>query len=174
MSASITSLGYIAENETKNYGSFNKVDSGSLSLSAQPRVLSQVLSPSVPDSLANSTETEIAATSSNLSSVAGVSRSGGTFTVATAGVYLFNATVVFATNATGIRAAYWRTSTSSNSVYGRQQVPACTGAETMLNVTAIVNLAAGGAVTLYGYQTSGGALQVNVTLPAAMSCYKLS
>ena len=75
-----------------------------------------------------------------------------------AGKYLFVATIVFATNATGNRSIFFA---KNGSLVARgQRVPPSAASETHLTTSAIVDLAISDYVEVFGYQNSGGNLNV--------------
>ena len=81
-------------------------------------------------------------------------------TIKTTGKYIITSNMSWATNATGIRAAYITKNGSSFSPLVESQVSAASASTTQLSVSSIVSLAAGDTIELRAYQTSGGNLNI--------------
>jgi hypothetical protein len=83
-------------------------------------------------------------------------------TCKTAGKYLITGNVEFDVNATGFRAVSVRLNVGAT-VIAAQQQPATTGTTTIVSLSTLYDLAVNDYVQLFGYQNSGGALNVAVS-----------
>lgn len=74
------------------------------------------------------------------------------------GIYLMTGQIVFASNGTGVRTgAFYK---NGSLLYTNEQITAISGAVTIVNVCAMASLAVADYIELFGYQNSGGALNV--------------
>lgn len=79
------------------------------------------------------------------------------FVVPSSGLWLFCATVTFATNVTGQRGARLQVGASNTLGFAFNPAPTATPFVAAINVTAIAKLSTGDAVQLQGYHNAGGA-----------------
>jgi hypothetical protein len=114
-------------------------------------------------SIANSTDT-LVAWDSELVNTDGMTNSSGAITVPTAGAYIITLGLVFAANATGIRAGIVTvnsTSTGADSSPLAFSVNNSGAGQAANSASAIVNLAADDIIRAYAFQNSGGALNIS-------------
>jgi hypothetical protein len=82
------------------------------------------------------------------------------------GLYLVQATLLFATNGTGRRAMeFWKNAATQ---YKAAEQPAHSGGEAILNASRYIELAVGDYIQVRAYQDSGGALNVTLLEFAAL------
>jgi hypothetical protein len=82
------------------------------------------------------------------------------FTATQPGVYLIDATLAFAANATGSRRAWLELNDTTTKRWGEVCVPAATTDPTVIRLTAILRLADAEYLTVKAVQRSGGALSL--------------
>lgn len=85
----------------------------------------------------------------------------GRLTCTRAGKHMTGTNIIFASNATGVRAVQLRLNGAT--VIGSAEVQAVNGDATVLNVNCVYDLAVGDYVEVIAYQTSGGNLNISAT-----------
>jgi hypothetical protein len=126
-------------------------------------------------SLANTTIVPISFDAEDVDTDGCFSATSTDITIQTAGVYLLVGSVAFANNASGGREVGFRKNgtTISNTTTGGGGGPLVAGAnpnigfDVAVNVSGITTLAASDVITMYGYQSSGGALNATARVQLA-------